>query len=200
MGSMVRISSAPMATPTKAPTRGTRLVTPMTTLMTSAWGKRKMVMPMKQSTPSMQLSVSWPEMKFAKVSLARDGEALKPCGEAAREEGVYAAAHEAAYPLLLREDVDGDDGREHDVYDAAHDGRADVRGGADDVARRCGRRSRRAVAYVAEDLHPVDVAEIGREREVQGLEHPVRPGDEVVHIAGHLRDDGADRLDQARAV
>ena len=128
-------------------------------------------------------------------------EALEAVGEAPREEGVYAAAHETANLLLLREDVDRDDGREDDVDNPTHNRRADVGRGADDVARGAyeavdalGER----VPDVGEDLVPVDVAEIGREREVEGLEHPVGPGDEVVHVVRHLRDDRAHRLDEAR--
>ena len=56
------------------------------------------------------------------------------------------------------------------------------------------------VAYVGEDLIPVYVAEVGGEGEVKGLEHPVAPGDDVVHIVRHLRNDRADRLHQAREI
>ena len=48
-----------------------------------------------------------------------------------REEGVYAALHEAADALLLREDVDGDDEAEEGVHNRGDHRAAHVRHGAD---------------------------------------------------------------------
>lgn len=82
----------------------------------------------------MQESASCPATKLEKVSEAM--EATRLMAEEARlgQKSVYAAAREAAYPLFLREHVDGDNEAEEGVHDGACSGRADVRGGVYDVA------------------------------------------------------------------
>ena len=122
----------------------------------------------------MQLSASWPEMKFER-SRPRGRPGLQPGGEAPREEGVDAAAHKAGptrsfcarmYTAMMVEKTTS--------MTPADDGGADVGRGAEDVSRRADKAVHalgERVAYVGEDLIPVYVAEVGGEGEVKGLEH-----------------------------
>ena len=54
----------PINSPTNGPITGTRAVMPIITDITAAFGKRKMLIPIKQSTARINASVTCPVMKL----------------------------------------------------------------------------------------------------------------------------------------
>ena len=70
-GLTIRISSAPITQPMKAPTIGINAVNAMSTAISMAYGIRSTDIATKNISPRMQASRHWPEINREKVLLER---------------------------------------------------------------------------------------------------------------------------------